>query len=63
MSGVILPSEFRLERLLKAHPRKGFKSGQLDVDDWLAAKALQNQEKHLSVTKVLLDEAGAIAGF
>lgn len=63
MSGVILPSGFRLERLLKAHPRKAFKSGQADVDDWLATKALQNQEKHLSVTKVLLDEAGAIAGY
>jgi GNAT superfamily N-acetyltransferase len=33
------------------------------VDDWLAAKALQNQKKHLSATKVLLDDAGAIAGF
>lgn len=63
MSGVILPSGFRLERLLKAHRRKAFKSGQADVDDWLATKALQNQEKHLSVTKVLLDEAGAIAGY
>jgi GNAT superfamily N-acetyltransferase len=33
------------------------------VDDWLAAKALQNQDKHLSVTKVLLDEAGAVVGY
>jgi len=33
------------------------------VDDWLKAKALQHQEKHLSVTKILLDEVGAIAGY
>ena len=33
------------------------------MDDWLASKALQNQEKHLSVTKVLLDQAGVIAGY
>ena len=46
-----------------AHPRKKFRSGEAEVDDWLATKALQNQERHLSVTKVLLDEAGAIAGY
>jgi GNAT superfamily N-acetyltransferase len=33
------------------------------VDDWLATKALQPQEKHLSVTKTLLNGEGSIAGF
>ena len=33
------------------------------MDSWLAAHALQHQEKHLSATKVLLDETGAIAGY
>jgi GNAT superfamily N-acetyltransferase len=63
VSGVRLPAGFRLERLGKSHPRRAFASGQLLVDDWLATKALQNQDKHLSVTKVLLDEAGTVAGY
>lgn len=37
--------------------------GQPAVDSWLRTKALQNQEKHLSSTKVLLDSADAIAGY
>src|SRR5262249_19764889 len=40
-----------------------FRCGQQPVDDWLATKALQHQEKHLSATKVLLDLSGAIAGY
>ncbi len=63
MNGVRFPDGCRLERLLREHPRKAFASGQAQVDDWLATKALQNQDKHLSATKVLLDGAGAIAGY
>jgi GNAT superfamily N-acetyltransferase len=63
VNGVAFPAGFRLERLAKAHPRKAFASGQADVDDWLKTKALQHQDKHLSVTKVLLDDNGAIAGY
>jgi GNAT superfamily N-acetyltransferase len=33
------------------------------VDDWLAAKALQQQDKCLSVTKALLAFDGAVAGY
>ena len=33
------------------------------MESWLATKALQHQEKHLSVTKVLLDKQGTVAGF
>ncbi len=52
-----------MEGLSAGHPRGQFRSGEGQVDDWLAAKALQSQEKHLSVTKVLLDPAGPIAGY
>lgn len=52
-----------MERLHRQHPRKPFKCGEGLVDDWLLTKALQNQDKHLSVTKVLLDGNGAIAGY
>jgi GNAT superfamily N-acetyltransferase len=63
VNGVRLPAGFRLERLRRDHLRKQFRSGEQPVDDWLATKALQNQEKHLSVTKLLLEEAGGIAGY
>lgn len=63
MSDVRFPEGFRLERLKRAHPRKTFRSGAAEVDDWLARNALQNQDKHLSVTRVLLDDGGAIAGY
>ena len=58
-----IPSDFRLERLIKSHPRKAFASGQVEVDDWLKTKALQHQDKRLSVTKVLLDASDAVAGY
>jgi GNAT superfamily N-acetyltransferase len=63
VSDVRFPAGFRIEKLRRDHPRKGFRSGQQAVDDWLVTKALQNQTKHLSATKVLVDEDGAIAGY
>lgn len=60
---VSFPAGLRLERLAKPHRRKGFSSGQSQVDEWLATKALQNQSKHLSVTKVLLDASDRIVGY
>jgi GNAT superfamily N-acetyltransferase len=60
---VAFPAGFHLERLRREHPRRRFHCGQDKVDDWLAAKALQNQEKQLSATKVFLDTQGAIAGY
>jgi GNAT superfamily N-acetyltransferase len=54
---------YRLERLQRQHPRRHFRCGEEKVDDWLATRALQHQDKHLSVTRVLLDESGAIAGY
>ncbi len=63
MSEFALPPGYRLEPLAKSHPRKRFASGHAQVDDWLHTKALQNQDKRLSTTKVLLDSTGGIAGF
>mgnify|MGYP002780694999 FL=1 len=63
MSGPRFPDGLRLDRLRRSHPRKAFDCGQPLVDDWLKSRALQNQDKHLSATKVLLDEHSAIAGF
>lgn len=57
------PAGYHLEPLRRDHPRRNFHSGQPLVDDWLVTKALQNQIKHLSVTKVLLAENGTIAGY
>lgn len=63
MNGVQFPRGFRLEPLQKSHSRRQFDCGQVAVNDWLRAKAWQNQEKRLSATKVLLDGDGAIAGY
>jgi GNAT superfamily N-acetyltransferase len=63
VNGVRFPDGLLLEHLRPDHPRRRFRCGEEKVDDWLATKALQHHEKHLSVTKVLLDETGAIAGY
>ncbi len=63
MSAVAFPEGFHLESLHRDHPRSSFRSGVEEVDDWLATTALQNQTKHLSVTRVLLDQEGLIAGY
>jgi GNAT superfamily N-acetyltransferase len=58
---VTFPTKF----LEDGRRRQGWHQGlwQDKVDDWLSTKVLQHQEKHLSVTKVLLEGAGAIAGY
>lgn len=64
MSEVRFPSEFRLDILRREHPRKAFTSGNVDVDRWLRSFALQQQEKRLSSTKVLLHVPdGGISGY
>jgi GNAT superfamily N-acetyltransferase len=63
VSGVLFPAGMNLERLCREHPRRKFHCGEEKVENWLATKALQHQEKHLSATKVLLDEAGGIVGY
>ena len=63
MNEVQLPKGFRFEHLRGDHPRKAFRCAQDKVNDWLATKALQQQNKHLSVTKVLVGPNAAIAGY
>lgn len=63
MIEVMFPAGFVLKSLQRSHPRSVFDCGQIEVNDWLQTKALQNQEKRLSATKVLLDQEGSIAGF
>lgn len=59
----MLPVGWRWERLRREHPRRSFRSGDAAVDAWLATKALQNQGKHLSTTRLLRDDANGIAGY
>lgn len=63
MNPVVFPAGCHLESLQRSHPRRQFDCGQDQVNEWLRTKALQNQDKRLSVTKVLIDAEGAIAGF
>ncbi|MBN1395677.1 MAG: GNAT family N-acetyltransferase [Pirellulales bacterium] len=63
MNGIRFPNGLRLEQLRRDHPRRKFRCGVEEVDRWLSSKAFQNQKKHLSATKVLVDETGNIAGY
>lgn len=63
MNRVVVPAGFHWERLQRNHPRRQFCSGQAEVDEWLRTKAWQHQKKHLSVTKVLLDNGNRIVGY
>jgi hypothetical protein len=60
---VSFPDGVYCEPLRKNHCRAGFNTGISVVDDWLARCALQNQDKHLSVTQVLVSPEGVLAGF
>ena len=63
MDAVKFPDGFQLGPIRRADPRQDFRSGKTPVDDWLATKALQSQEKHLTRTKVLRDGGKAIVGY
>lgn len=63
MNDVEFPASFRLEILDRRHGRGRFDCGDDRVNEWLQKHAWQNQKKRLSVTKVLLDPVGAIAGY
>lgn len=63
MNGVRFPDGWRVDILAKSHNRRAFRSGQADVDRWLKQLAFQSQRKHLTVTKILLDENDAIVGY
>lgn len=59
----MFPEGFRLETLNRAHRRRTFRCNEAAVDEWLRTRALQHQKKHLSVTRVLVDADGGIAGY
>lgn len=63
MTGPRFPEGYRLEPLQKSHPRRKFDCGVELVNHWLRSQALQHQGKHLSVTKILLNDVAEIAGF
>ncbi len=63
MTSVRLPEKFFFATLEKSHNRAAFTSGDNAVDQWLKKSALQAQKKRLSVTRVLLEEPGTIAGY
>lgn len=57
------PEGFRIETLSRTHDRGRFDCGVPEVNQWLASKARQSQEKNLSVTRVLVAPAQIIAGY
>ncbi len=57
------PNGFTLQVLNRQHPRKKFSSGNTQIDDWLKHKAIGAMEKNTSTTKVLVGEAGVVAGY
>jgi len=63
LNGVQFPDGWRIEVLAKSHDRKAFRSGSVEVDRWLNSSALQSQSKHLTATKVLLNDEDAIVAF
>jgi GNAT superfamily N-acetyltransferase len=63
LNGIQLPPGWRIDVLSKSHRRRSFQSGHETVDLWLKQSALQSQKKHLTATKVLLDDGEAIAGY
>jgi GNAT superfamily N-acetyltransferase len=63
VSEVVFPAGFALLRLERGHSRRTFRSGEAAVDAWLATKSWQHQQKRLSVTHVLVDPNGRIAGY
>jgi predicted N-acetyltransferase YhbS len=53
----------RVERLRASHALAAFACGNKALDDWLHGYALQNQERNLSRTFVLLDDADEVIGY
>lgn len=60
---VRFPDGWRIGLLDESHDRRSFDCDVDQVNDWLRTKARQSQSKHLSATRVLLDDQNVIAGF
>ena len=63
MNCVGYPEGWRIDLLSKTHNRKAFRSGQEAVDAWLKRSALHSQKKHISSTKMLLDDKDQVVGY
>ena len=63
MNCIRFPDGWSIELLGKTHSRRLFYSGNDEVDRWLKQSALQSQNKHLSATKVLLDDQRYLVGY
>ncbi len=53
----------KVERLSAAHRLDGFSCGNKTLDDWLRNHAIQNQDRNLSRTFVLVDDADEVIGY
>ncbi len=53
----------RVERLSAAHRLDSFSCGNKALDDWFRSYALQNQDRNLSRTFVLVDDADEVIGY
>jgi len=53
----------RIERLGPSHQVGGFSCGVKALDDWLKHHALENQDRNLSRTFVLVDDADSVVGY
>jgi len=60
---VRLPKGWHITLLDESHDRRAFDCGVARVNEWLRGSARQSQARHLSATKVLLDDQGVVAGF
>ncbi|MBN2718934.1 MAG: N-acetyltransferase [Deltaproteobacteria bacterium] len=63
MTPIQWPAGFHIEQLTREHKRNSFCSGVATVDEWLKKRARQAQDKHLSVTRVLLDSNANVVGY
>jgi hypothetical protein len=53
----------QVERLSSRHQLAAFTSGVKQLDEWLKAHALDNQNRDLSRTFVLVEDDGAVVGY
>jgi len=53
----------QVERLGPGHDLSRFASGVKALDEWLRSHALENQQRNLSRTFVLVDDVGAVIGY
>lgn len=53
----------RVEKLNTSHELSLFSSGVMPLDDWLKSHALENQDRDLSRTFVLIDDHNVVVGY